>query len=75
MIGLRRRASAWETPNSMRSKTNSSTPSSIPRYRAVIKNGDIYLPDPNGSPGEIILVDPAEPEDVDDPRVLNLDKD
>jgi hypothetical protein len=43
-------------------------------YRAVIKNGDIYLPDPNGSPGEIILVDPAEPEDVDDPRVLNLDK-
>src|SRR5271165_6767207 len=45
------------------------------RYRAVIKNGNIYLPDPNGLPGEIILVDPAEPEDVDDPRVLNLDKD
>ena len=43
-------------------------------YRAVIKNGDIYLPDPNGHPGELILVDPAEPEDVDDPRVLNLDK-
>jgi hypothetical protein len=44
-------------------------------YRAVIKNGDIYLPDPNGSPGELILVDHAEPEDLDDPRVLNLDKD
>ena len=45
------------------------------RYRAVIKNGNIYMADPNGSPGEIIVVDPAEPEDVDDPRVLNLDKD
>ena len=44
-------------------------------YRAVIKNGNIYIPDPNGLSGEIILVDPAEPEDVDDPRVLNLDKD
>ena len=44
-------------------------------YRAVIKNGDIYLPDPNGLPGEIILVEPAEPEDLADPRVLNLDKD
>jgi hypothetical protein len=43
-------------------------------YRAVIKNGNIYLPDPNGSPGELVLVDPVEPEDVDDPRVLNLDK-
>jgi hypothetical protein len=43
-------------------------------YRAVIKNKDIYLPDPNGSPGELILVDPAEPEDVADPTVLNLDK-
>ena len=43
-------------------------------YRAVIKNGNIYLPDPNGSPGELILVDPAEPEDVDDPSVLNLDQ-
>jgi hypothetical protein len=43
-------------------------------YRAVIKNGEIYLPDPNGLPGEIILVDPAEPEDMDDPGVLNLDK-
>ena len=37
-------------------------------YRAVIKNGNIYLPDPNGSPGEIIVVEPAEPEDVDDPE-------
>jgi hypothetical protein len=45
------------------------------RYRAVIKNGDIYIPDPNGSPREIIIVDPAESEDVDDPRVLNLDED
>jgi hypothetical protein len=44
-------------------------------YRAVIKNGNIYLPDPNGSPGELVLVDPAEPEDVDDPSVLNLGKD
>ena len=43
-------------------------------YRAVIKNGNIYIADPNGSPGEIIVVDPAEPEDLDDPRVLNLDK-
>jgi len=44
-------------------------------YRAVIKKGNIYLPDPNGLPGEIILVEPAEPEDVDDPTVLNLDED
>ena len=36
-------------------------------YRAVIKNGNIYIPDPNGLPGEIIVVDPAEPEDLDDP--------
>jgi hypothetical protein len=43
-------------------------------YRAVIKNGNIYLTDPNGPPGEVILVDPADPEDVDDPEVLNLDK-
>jgi hypothetical protein len=42
-------------------------------YRAVIKDGNIYLADPNGSPGEFILVDPAEPEDLDDPTVLNLD--
>ena len=44
-------------------------------YRAVIKNGDIHLPDPNGSPGELILVDDAGTEDLDDPEVLNLDKD
>jgi hypothetical protein len=44
-------------------------------YRAVIKNGSIYIPDPNGLSGEIIVVDPAEPEDLDDPRVFNLDKD
>ena len=43
-------------------------------YRAVIKHGDIYLPDENGVPGEIILVDPAEPEDLDDSTVLNLDE-
>ena len=43
-------------------------------YRAVIKDENIYLPDPNGSPGEIILVDPAEQEDVDDPEVLNPDE-
>ena len=42
-------------------------------YRAVIKNGSIYLLDPNGLPGENILVDPAEPEDLVDPTVLNLD--
>ena len=42
-------------------------------YRAVIKNGNIYIPDFNGSPGEVIVVDPAEQEDVDDPTVLNLD--
>jgi hypothetical protein len=41
----------------------------------VIKHGDIYLPDPNGLPGEIILVDPAEPEDLDDSTVLNLYQD
>jgi hypothetical protein len=44
-------------------------------YRAVVKNGDIYLADPNGFPGEIILVDPAGPEDLDDPKVLTLDND
>lgn len=44
-------------------------------YRAVIKNRNIYIPDFNGPPGEVIVVDPAEPEDVDDPNVLNLDQD
>jgi hypothetical protein len=43
-------------------------------YRAVIKHGDIFMPDENGVPGEIILVDPAEPEDLDDSTVLNLDQ-
>ena len=38
-------------------------------------NGNIYLPDPKGLPGEIILVEPAKPEDLDDPRVLNPDED
>jgi hypothetical protein len=44
-------------------------------YRAVIKNGNIYLPDPNGLPGENILVEPVEAEDLADPTVLNLDHD
>jgi hypothetical protein len=43
-------------------------------YRAVIKNGDVYLTDPNGLPGEIIIVDPASQEDLDDPDILNLDE-
>jgi hypothetical protein len=43
-------------------------------YRAVIKDGNIYLPDFHGLPGEAILVDPAEPEDLADPEVLNLDR-
>ena len=41
----------------------------------MIKNGSIYIPDFNGSPGEVIVVDPAETEDLDDPTVLNLDQD
>ena len=44
-------------------------------FRAVIKNGNIYMPDFNGTPGEVIVVDPAEQEDLDDPTVLNLDED
>jgi len=43
-------------------------------FRAVIKNGIISLPDPNGSPGEAILVDPAGQDEVDYPEVLNLDE-
>jgi hypothetical protein len=43
-------------------------------YRAVIKNGNIYIFDPNGLPGELIVADPAEPEDLVDPTVLNLDE-
>ncbi len=42
--------------------------------RAVIKNGMIYMSDGNGLPGENILVDPAEPEDLADTTVLNLDQ-
>jgi hypothetical protein len=41
--------------------------------RAVIKNGSIYLLDPNGLPGENILVEPVEAEDLADPTVLSLD--
>ncbi len=44
-------------------------------YRAVIKNGNIYMPDFDGSPGEVVVVDPAEKEDLDDPIVLNIDED
>ena len=44
-------------------------------YRALIKNGDIYLADSNGIPGELVLVDPAEADDLDDPTVLKLDED
>jgi hypothetical protein len=44
-------------------------------YRVVINNGHIYMPDFNGTPGEVIVVDPAEQEDLDDLRVLNLDED
>jgi hypothetical protein len=40
----------------------------------VIKDGTIYLPDPNGLPGDSILVDPAGPEDLADPTVLDLDR-
>ena len=41
---------------------------------AVIKNGMIYQTDPNGLPGELISVDPAGPEDLADPKVINLDR-
>jgi hypothetical protein len=41
--------------------------------RAVIKGGSIDLLDPDGSPGDNILVDPVEAEDLADPTVLNLD--
>jgi len=41
--------------------------------RAVIKSGSIYLLDPNGLPGENILVEPVEAEDLADPTVLSLD--
>jgi hypothetical protein len=44
-------------------------------YRAVIKNGNIYLADPTGTPEELIFVERVESEDLDDPTVLNLDKD
>jgi hypothetical protein len=43
-------------------------------YRAVIKHGEVYLADPNGLPGEVILVDPATQENLDDPDILNLDE-
>jgi len=41
--------------------------------RAVIKSGSIYLLDANGLPGENILVEPVEAEDLADPTVLSLD--
>lgn len=43
-------------------------------YRAVMKNGNIYLPDPNGAPGEVIFVVPAEAEDLDGSGILHCDK-
>ena len=43
-------------------------------YRAVIKSGNVYMSEPNCSPGELIIVDLAETEDMDDSRVLNLDR-
>ena len=43
-------------------------------FRAVIKGGSIYLLDPNGLPGENILVDPVEAEDLAGPEVLSLDR-
>jgi hypothetical protein len=48
----------------MRSKDDSSKPSTM---RA------IDPPDPDGLPGENVLVDPVEPEDQADPTVLNPD--
>ena len=42
--------------------------------RAVIRGGSIYLLDPNGLPGENILVEPVEAEDLADPDVLSLDR-
>jgi hypothetical protein len=42
-------------------------------YRAVIKNRNIYEADPNGLPWEVILVDPASQDDLDDTDILNLD--
>jgi hypothetical protein len=41
---------------------------------AAIKNGMIYQTDPNGLSGELIFVDPAGPEDLADPTVINLDR-
>lgn len=41
--------------------------------RAVVRNGPIDPPDPDGLPGESVLVDPVEPEDQADPTVLNPD--
>jgi hypothetical protein len=42
-------------------------------YRAVMKHGDVYLTDPNGLPGGVILVDPASQDDLGDTDFLNLD--
>ena len=41
--------------------------------RAVVRNGPIDPPDPDGLPGENVLVDPVEPEVQADPTVLNPD--
>ena len=43
-------------------------------HGAVIKNGVVYFLDPNGSPGELIFVEPADDEAQADPNILNLDR-
>ena len=74
MIGSRRKASALGDPEVHEIEDQLFDAIVDTPYRAVIKNGDIYLADPNGFPGEIILIDPVGPEDLDDPTVMNLDK-
>ena len=70
-----RRASAWGTPEFHEIEDQLFDAIVESPYRAVSKKGDNYLPDPNGLPGEIIVVEPAEPEDVGDPKALNLNLD
>jgi hypothetical protein len=41
--------------------------------RVVVRNGPIDLPDPDGLPGENVLVDPAESGDQADPTAFNPD--
>ena len=74
MIGLRR-SLATDDPEFHQIEEQLFDAIDASGYRALIKNGDIYLSDRNGLPWGIILVDLAGPEDVDDPRVLNLGED